>query len=187
MRAGASSSLDKEAVITSCWAAVTSCPLLEDFLPCAAVWLEWAAIQFQNKEVSKLLGHIIKRVQATDSSYDTNPDLRDALLGVARRRSPGLAAVLSLPNFLSVFTMITAEEVRAGLARALLSALQQEPLLPSPAPVLRDLLVSVCSVLADSVTALTSTDEARQVRHVTTVHCGPRGCSRRSQLYEHLF
>ena len=172
--------MDKEAVITSCWAAVTSYPLLEDFLPCAAVWLEWAAIQFQNKEVSKLLGHIIKRVQATDSSYDTNPDLRDALLGIVRRRSPGLAAVLSLPNFLSVFTMITAEEVRAGLARALLSALQQEPLLPSPAPVLRDLLVSVCSVLADSVTALTSKDEARQVRHAAlhvTISCVTRDIS----------
>ena len=129
------------------------------------MWLEWVAIQFQNKEVSKLLGQIIKKVQATDSSYDTNPDLRDALLGIVRRRSPGLAAVLSLPNFLSVFTMITAEEVKAGLARALLSALQQEAALPSPAPVLRDLLVSVCSVLADSVTALTSADEARQVRH----------------------
>ena len=57
---------------------------------------------------------------------------------------------------------------------------QQEPLLPSPAPVLRDLLVSVCSVLADSVTALTSKDEARQVRHAAlhvTISCVTRDIS----------
>ena len=154
----------KDEIVNTCWSLVTSLPHLDEFLPCAGVWIEFVAAQFSNKEVNKLLGLLIKKVQASkDLTYDTNNDLKDTLLRIVRRRSLQLMRVLSLPNFLSVFSMITREEVKASLAKEMLEELAKEDIVPTSDNIVHDLMAGVCDVLGDSVTALTSQDERRQV------------------------
>ena len=154
----------RDEIINTCWSLVTSLMNLDEFLLCAGVWIEFVAMQFSNKEVNKLMGLLIKKVQASkEQEYDTNTDLKDILLRIVRRRSLQLMRVLSLPNFLSVFSMITKEEVKAGLAKEILEELAKEDIAPSSDNIVHDLLTGVCDVLADSVTALTSLDERRQV------------------------
>ena len=154
----------RDEIINACWGLVTNLQHLDEFLPCAGVWIEFVAIQFSNKEVNKLLGLLIKKVQAsTEHSYDTNNDLKDILLRIVRRRSLQLMRVLSLPNFLSLFSMITKVEVKASLAKEMLEELAKEDIAPTADHIVHDLLTGVCDVLADSVTALTSLDERRQV------------------------
>ena len=154
----------RDEIINTCWSLVTSLMHLDEFLLCAGVWIEFVAVQFSNKEVNKLLGLLIKQVQASkEQEYDTNADLKDILLRVVRRRSLQLMKVLSLPNFLSVFSMITKEEVKASLSKEMLGEMAKEDITPTSDHIVHGLLTGVCDVLADSVTALTSLDERRQV------------------------
>ena len=156
---------DKDEIVNTCWSILSNYLHMDEYLPTAAVWMEFVAAQFQDKEVNKLIGVIIKKIHAFKTlTYDANNDLKDTLFNVVKRRSLKIMKVLSLPNFLSMFTMITKEEVKVGLAKSILEELQKEDIEPSNDPIIHDILTSICDVLADSVTALTSKDEMRQVR-----------------------
>ena len=156
---------DKDEIINTCWSILSNYVHMDEYLPTAAVWMEFVAAQFQDKEVNKLLGVIIKKLHASKNlTYDTNNDLKDTLFNIVKRRSLKIMKVLSLPNFLSMFTMITKEDVKVGLAKSILEELQKEDIAPSTDSIIHDILTSICDVLADSVTALTSKDEMRQVR-----------------------
>ena len=47
---------NKEEIVNTCWNIMNEFSNLEDSLPCLAIWMEFVSIQFQDKEVNKLLG-----------------------------------------------------------------------------------------------------------------------------------
>ena len=158
----------KEEIITTGWAALTGLTSLHQYLACAAVWLEFAASHFQNREINKLLGLVIKRINKDRKEEENipplfNDHLRDILTKVVRRKAPRVTAVLRMQNFFSLFSLITREEVKAVTAKEVLEQLVSEDIEPSDESLVHDVLLSLSSVLAGSVTALTSRDETRQV------------------------
>ena len=157
-----------EEVLATSWTALSALPSLAQFLSCAAVWLEFAASHFQPRELNKLLGLVIKRINKDRKEEENippvfNDELRDLLTRVVRRRAPRVTAVLRMQNFFSLFSLITREEVKAGTAKEVLEQLVSEDIEPSEESLVHDVLLSLSSVLASSVTALTSRDETRQV------------------------
>ena len=158
----------KEEMISSCWAALTGLPSLHHYLACAAVWLEFAASHFQPREINKLLGLVIKRINKDRKEEENipahfNDHLRDILTKVVRRRAPRVTPVLRMQNFFPLFSLITREEVKAVTAKEILEELVSEDIEPSEERLVHDVLLSLSSVLAGSVSALTSRDETRQV------------------------
>ena len=158
----------KEETLSSCWTSLTALPSLAQYLTCAAVWLQFAASHFQARELNKLLGLVIKRINKERREEENipplfNEQLREILTKVVARRAPRVTAVLRLQNFFSLFSLITREEVKALTAKEVLEQLASEDIEPSEERLLHDVLLSLSSVLASSVTALTSRDEARQV------------------------
>ena len=158
----------KEEIITTGWAALTGLASLHQYLACAAVWLEFAASHFQPREINKLVGLVIKRINKDRKEEENipplfNDHLRDILTKVVRRKAPRVTAVLRMQNFFSLFSPITREEVKAATAKEVLEQLVSEDIEPSDESLVHDVLLSLSSVLAGSVTALTSRDETRQV------------------------
>ena len=159
---------NKQELMNSCWISVSELASLDHYLPCAAVWLEFAAVHFQNRELNKLLGLVIKRINKDRKEEESlplnfNDHLRDILVKVVSRRAPNVTGVFRIQNFLSVFSLITKEEVKAVAAKEVLKELVREEIVPVTESVLHDVLLSLAGVLGGSVTALTSQDEVRQV------------------------
>ena len=180
---------NKQELMNSCWSSVSQLDTLDQFLPSAAVWLEFAALHFQNRELNKLLGLVIKRINKDRREEDNlppqfNDHLKDILVNVVRRRSPSVTGVFRIQNFLSVFSLITKEEVKAAAAKEVLEELVKEEIVPTGESVVLETVVSLTSVLGSSVTALTSRDEARQVSGL--IVNGVVRCSLLPDTHQHL-
>ena len=155
---------EKEEMINSIWSVISNFSCVDQYLPSAAVWLEFVAIQFETKEINKLLGVIIKKVASLENSdYDMNQDLCNLLLNIVKRREKNVMSTISIQNFNPMFSMITKEDVKNNLSKEILQQLLQEEIQPQTETPVHDMLMNICDILSKNVTALTSQDEQRQV------------------------
>ena len=56
-----------------------------DFLPCAAVWLEFAALHFPARHLAKLVAAVVKRLRAGADWPGRDAALKGAVAGVLAR------------------------------------------------------------------------------------------------------
>ena len=154
----------REEIINTFWTVISNFTFIDQYLPSVSVWMEFVAGQFENREVNKLLGVISKRIASfNQTEYDVSKDLVTLLLNIVKRRPGKVLAVISLQNFISIFALITKENVKYELSKEILEQLIKEDIVPSSEPTVHEILKSICDVLADNINALTSSDEQRQV------------------------
>ena len=154
----------KEDIINTFWTVISNFVFIDQYLPCVAVWMEFVAVQFENREVNKLLGVVTKKIATfNQTEYDISRDLVSMLINIIKRRLGNVLATISLQNFISIFALITKENFKYELSKEILEELIKEDIIPSSDTTVHEILTSICDVLADNVNALTSSDEQRQV------------------------
>jgi len=168
---------DKLHILNTVWKIITTLPTLSDYIQCAEVWTEFTAKNFGSKEVGKLLNDIIKHVQAAPNSTaadkETNASLQIIINKVLNNINGGVMELIGLAPFLPYLTLFTKENHRVETSKAVLDALTKtnsdDPINDR---VTIDVLITLCKSIGNSVTALTSQDEERQIseliNHVIT-------------------
>jgi hypothetical protein len=163
LRAGPAAPRPLEA-LTQAWAAAGELGPEADYLPCVAVWLEFAAVHFSPRELGKLLLATVRRLQAVEAAAWPGRDaaLGALLHGLLGRLRAGAMELLRLPGFLPALALFAAEEGRVAAAREVLEALGGADG-PVEDRLTIDVLGSLARTVAGAVTALTPRDEERQV------------------------
>ena len=88
-------------ILNDCWKTLNDLEEISDYIPCVAIWIEFVAIHFQPKEINKLLGGIIKRIQEIgDRLYDANGNIESMVTRLIKRSKPGVLQLLRIQNFL---------------------------------------------------------------------------------------
>lgn len=64
---------------------VTSLEQERDFLPCAAVWLEFAALHFPARHLAKLVAGVVKRLRAGAGWPGRDAAIKAAVAGILAR------------------------------------------------------------------------------------------------------
>ena len=150
-------------ILNDCWKTLNNLEEISDYLPCVALWIEFVAIHFQPKEINKLLGGIIKRIQGTgDRLYDANGDIEVMVSRLIKLAKQGVLQLLRMKNFLPLMSMFTNEEQKITTSKeAFQNFMEEDSMIEDQITI--DVVTNVSTTLASSVTALTSTDEERQV------------------------
>ena len=151
-------------ILNDSWKTLNDFEETKEYLPCAAIWMEFVAIHFQPKEINKLLGGVIKRLQQStdDDLYDTNEDIAAMVTRLIKRTKPGVLQLLRMQNFLPLISMFTNEERKITTAKEVFEHfLDEESMIEDQITI--DVVTNISTTLANSVTALTSKDEERQV------------------------
>ena len=150
-------------ILNDCWKTLNNLEEISDYLPCVALWIEFVAIHFQPKEINKLLGGIIKRIQGTgDRLYDANGDIEVMVSRLIKLAKQGVLQLLRMQNFLPLMSMFTNEEKKITTSKeAVQNFMEEDSMIEDQITI--DVVTNISTTLANSVTSLTSTDEGRQV------------------------
>jgi len=159
---------EKLQILNTVWKVISTLPSLTDYIQCAEVWTQFTAINFGSKEVGKLLNDIIKHVQAAPNSMAADKDMNNSLQVIINKVlgniHGGVMELIGLAPFLPYLTLFNKEHHRVETSKAVLDAFtntsNDDPI---DDRVTIDVLLTLCKTVGNSVTALTSQDEERQI------------------------
>lgn len=157
-------------LLNAVWKLITRIPVAKDYLSTAGIWLEFTARHFTATEVNTLLGDVLKRVRSAHNQEQVPYPTLLKLVSTALTNSPDPESLFSMSNFQGVLSVFQRDSVSAGdgvtwgVTEALLN---NHPGEFTDAALVQHLL-TLCGALHDSINALTTDDERRQLSHLIT-------------------
>ncbi|KAK8752221.1 hypothetical protein OTU49_012574, partial [Cherax quadricarinatus] len=152
-------------LLNAVWKLIARVPNTKDYLSTAGIWLEFTAKHFTSVEVNTLLGDVLKHV-GTDRSHDqTHYPAMLALVSTALTNSTDPHSLFSMKHFLGLLNVFQRDSVSAGdgVTRGVVEALLTHHPGDFTDPILVQHLLTLCGALHDSINALTTDDERRQL------------------------
>ncbi|XP_042227665.1 VPS35 endosomal protein-sorting factor-like isoform X2 [Homarus americanus] len=152
-------------LLNAVWKLITRIPETKDYLSTAGVWLEFTAKNFTSVEVNTLLGDVLKHVGTEGSHEQVHYPALLALVSTALTNSTDSHALFSMNNFLGLLNVFQRDSVSAGdgVTRGVVEALLAHHPGDFTDPTLVQHLLTLCGALHDSINALTTDDERRQL------------------------
>ncbi|XP_063864161.1 VPS35 endosomal protein-sorting factor-like isoform X3 [Scylla paramamosain] len=152
-------------LLNGVWKLITHIPLTNDYLATAGVWLEYTAKHFSSFEVNTLLGDVLKHVGAERTQEQMHYSSLLMLVSTALTNSTDPHSLFSMNNFLGLLSVFQRDSVSAGdgVTRGVVEALLSHHPGHITDPALVQHLLTFCGALHDSINALTTDDERRQL------------------------
>ncbi|XP_068210933.1 VPS35 endosomal protein-sorting factor-like isoform X1 [Palaemon carinicauda] len=157
-------------LLNAVWKLVTRIPLTKDYLSTAGIWLEFTAKHFTAAEVNTLLGDVLKRVRSAHNQEQVPYPVLLKLISTALTNSPDPQSLFPMANFQGVLSVFQRDSVSAGdgVTWGVTEALLNNHPGAFTDPTLVQHLLTLCGALHDSINALTTDDERRQLSHLIT-------------------
>ncbi|XP_071531379.1 VPS35 endosomal protein-sorting factor-like isoform X2 [Panulirus ornatus] len=157
-------------LLNAVWKLITRIPQTKDYISTAGIWLEYTAKHFTSVEVNTLLGDVLKHV-----GKDHNRELVHypgllTLVSTALTNSTDPHSLFSMSHFLGLLNMFQRDSVSAGdgVTRGVVESLLAHHPGDFTDPTLVQHLLTLCGALHDSINALTTDDERRQLSQLIT-------------------
>ncbi|KAI4469048.1 esophageal cancer associated protein [Holotrichia oblita] len=132
----------------------------ENYISCVEAWIEYAVQYCTTKEVDIILADLIKHVQPDRVHENFYPQLKQIVQKVISHMTD-FEVLLSMDNFLPLIDLFQQENCKVEVCKLVVSSCTGSH--HTSDPVITNALMYICSVLHDSVNAMTVEDEARQI------------------------
>nr|XP_045583302.1 VPS35 endosomal protein-sorting factor-like isoform X1 [Procambarus clarkii] len=152
-------------LLNAVWKLIARIPRTKDYLSTAGIWLEYTAKHFTSVEVNTLLGDVLKHVGADGSRDQAHYPALLALVSTALTNSTDPHSLFSMKHFVGLLNVFQRDSVSAGdgVTRGVVEALLSHHPGNFTDPTLVQHLLTLCGALHDSINALTTDDERRQL------------------------
>lgn len=157
-------------LLNAVWKFVTKIPDVKDYLSTAGIWLEFTAKHFTAVEVNTLLGDVLKHVGCDQSHEQVHYPALLALVSTALTNSPDAQTLFTMNHFQGLLSVFQRDSVSTGdgVTRGVVEALLAHHPGDFTDPTLVQHLLTFCGALHDSINALTTDDEKRQLSLLIT-------------------
>ncbi|XP_055614690.1 VPS35 endosomal protein sorting factor-like [Uranotaenia lowii] len=154
------------AVLNAAWRTISSMGNVEEYIQCAEMWSQYTSQHFGLREVNALMGDILYHM-TPNRSYERHYHELQVIVDKIVSNSHNIHGVLSLENFLPMLDLFQKESIKLDVCKSILTSYKSASGdLYISDPVVTNALMYISKVLNDSVNALTSDDERRQISNV---------------------
>lgn len=140
---------------------------LVEYIVYVEAWMPFVAKNFKVREINTILGDIIARIfNRDDCDYFMNQN--KIIMKILLENVDDFEALLTVDNFLPFFDLFQQDSVRMEMCKLALKIFCESDIKISD-PVVASTLSFLCTVLHDSVDALTPEDELRQIGSIICI------------------
>ncbi|XP_058453184.1 VPS35 endosomal protein sorting factor-like isoform X2 [Malaya genurostris] len=152
--------------LNAAWRTVSSMSNAEEYIQCAEMWAQFTSQHFGLREVNALMGDILYHM-TPNRSYERHYHELQVIIEKIVSNLQDIHGVLALENFLPMLDMFQKDSVKLDVGKSILASYRAASGdLCITDPVVTNALMYISKVLNDSVNALTSEDERRQISSV---------------------
>ncbi|KAL3286689.1 hypothetical protein HHI36_001184 [Cryptolaemus montrouzieri] len=132
----------------------------EEYLCYVEAWMPFIAKNFKVREVDTMLGDIISRVSCRKDCGNVMNQFRSIMTTIFRDVEE-TESLLTLENFLPFLDLFHQDSVKVEVCKMILTCCKNNIQISDP--IMTNTLAFLCTILHDSVDALTPEDELRQI------------------------
>ncbi|KAK3713118.1 hypothetical protein RRG08_036730 [Elysia crispata] len=163
-------------VLNEVWKVVVKLKNPADYISCAEVWIEYVVKHFGKRELSTILGDIIKHMTPDRAYEDFYPQLQSVITKILAHQHD-FSLLFSLEKFLPFVDMFQKEAIKVEVCKNIFESFSKHQTTPINDPVVINAMMFLGKIMHDSVDALTLEDEKRVVGNllcsfVRQVHFG---------------
>ncbi|XP_062553842.1 VPS35 endosomal protein sorting factor-like [Armigeres subalbatus] len=153
-------------VLNAAWRTISAMGNTEEYIQCAEMWAQYTSHHFGLRELNALMGDILYHMtpnRAYEQHYHELQVIADKIVSNAQ----DIHGVLALDNFLPMLDLFQKESIKLDVCKSILNSYRTactEAYISDP--VVTNALMYISKVLNDSVNALTSEDERRQISNL---------------------
>ncbi|KAJ8945235.1 hypothetical protein NQ318_011216 [Aromia moschata] len=135
----------------------------EEYITCAEAWVPYVVQNFSTREINTIIGDIIDHM-TPNRSYEHYYSELKLIIGKIVSHIQDFELLLVMDNFLPLIDLFQQESVRVEVCKSILTVCSSGH--KTNDPVVTNALMFLCSVLHDSVNALTPEDEYKQIGEI---------------------
>lgn len=153
-------------VLNAAWRTISGMGHTEEYIQCAEMWSQYTSQHFGLREVNALMGDILYHM-TPNRAYERHYHELQVIVDKIVSNAQDIHGVLSLDNFLPMLDLFQKEAVKLDVCKSILMSYRAgsaESYISDP--VVTNALMYISKVLNDSVNALTSEDERRQISNL---------------------
>ncbi|XP_055636101.1 VPS35 endosomal protein sorting factor-like [Toxorhynchites rutilus septentrionalis] len=150
-------------VLNAAWRTISAMGNVEEYIQCAEMWTQYTSQHFGLREVNALMGDILYHM-TPNRAYERHYHELQVIIDKIASNTQDVHGVLALDNFLPMLDLFQKESVKLDVCKNILTNYRATSGdLYISDPVVTNALMYISKVLNDSVNALTSEDELRQI------------------------
>nr|CAB3226529.1 UPF0505 protein C16orf62-like [Phallusia mammillata] len=130
------------------------------YIACAEAWSEFAAKNFTKKEVSTILGDIIKHM-LPDRAFEQHYSQLTSVVSNVLQNMKNFSDIFSMDKFLPFLDMFHNETKKVEVCKLVASAFNSIPDSTTSDPIVINGLMYICKVMHDSINALSLDDDKK--------------------------
>ncbi|CAG9812944.1 unnamed protein product [Phaedon cochleariae] len=153
----------RKQILNIVWKHVSSFIKPDEYIACAEAWVQFVVLHFSNREINTILGDIIDHM-TPQRNYEKHYNELKIIIGTVVAHNQDFETLLIMDNFLPLVDLFQQESLRVEVCKNILTSTSSE--FKTSDPVITNALMFLCSVLHDSVNALTPEDEYKQIGEI---------------------
>ncbi|KAF5301140.1 hypothetical protein FQR65_LT08970 [Abscondita terminalis] len=147
-------------VVNTAWHSISELTNPEHYISCVEVWIEFVVQHFTFREVNIIIGDIVSHLSPNRAYEQYYNKLKCIVMSIISHMQD-FEALLAMDNFLPLIDLFQQEAVKMEVCKLILNACNSVQ--HTSDPVIINALLFLCTILHDSITALTVEDERRQI------------------------
>ncbi|KAJ8925622.1 hypothetical protein NQ315_009466 [Exocentrus adspersus] len=153
----------RKQILTIVWKYIAQLHNPGDYITCTEAWVPYVVQYFSTREINAMLGDIIDHM-VPNRCYEKYYSELKLIIGKVVSHIPDFELLLVMDNFLPLIDLFQQDSVRVEVCKNILTLCNNET--KTSDPVITNTLMFLCSVLHDSVNALTPEDEYKQIGEI---------------------
>ncbi|KAK4884963.1 hypothetical protein RN001_001234 [Aquatica leii] len=147
-------------VVNVAWHSISELTNPEHYITCVEVWIEFVVQHFTFREVNIIIGDIVSHLSPNRAYEQYYNKLKCIVMNIISHMQD-FEALLAMDNFLPLIDLFQQEAVKIEVCKLILNACNT--IQHTNDPVITNALLFLCTILHDSINALTVEDERRQI------------------------
>ncbi|XP_065898372.1 VPS35 endosomal protein-sorting factor-like [Dysidea avara] len=149
-------------LLNDVWKSVMKLKLVQEYISCAEIWVEFVAKHFGKREMNTILADIIKHM-TPDRAFEAHYSQLNSIIGKILANQHNFAVLFSMDKFLPFVDMFQRESVKVEVCKTILSSFINFQTEETNDPIIINAMMYVCKILHDSFNSLSLEDERRQI------------------------
>ncbi|CAH1997005.1 unnamed protein product [Acanthoscelides obtectus] len=150
-------------ILTAVWKYVSAFTNPAEYITCVEAWIQYIVVHFSNRDINIILGDIIEHMSPNRNFENFYNDLK-IIVGKIVSNNQDFEMLLVMENFLPLIDLFQQEYMKVEVCKNILT--NNFTCFTTNDPVTTNALMYLCTVLHDSVNALTPEDEYRQIGEI---------------------
>ncbi|XP_018335730.1 UPF0505 protein C16orf62 homolog isoform X2 [Agrilus planipennis] len=154
----------RKQILGDVWNIISQLGDPEQYINCAEIWIQYVVQYFSSRELNIILGNVIEHMSRKRIYENFYPQLKNVVQKVISF-TQDFETLLAMDSFLPLIDLFQRENVKVEVCKSILITCISIQMQTSD-PVITNSLIFLCSVLHDSINALTVDDERRQIAEI---------------------